>query len=93
MCATTLEVSATCANFVGVDHHGYSTKDFLTTKVLARQSRNRRFGISPAKNAKAAKKIVIRTWRSSRVGGRNLESEMFCLVIKISRGAQILKHK
>ena len=24
------------------------------------------------KDAKAAKKIVIRTWRSSRVGGRNL---------------------
>src|SRR5215475_8959946 len=43
----------------------------FTTKIIARRSRNRISNHLPQRR-KTAKKIVIRTWRSWRLGGRNL---------------------
>jgi hypothetical protein len=44
------------------------------------------------KDAKAAKKIVIRTCRSSRLGGKNSESES-PISEKFPRAAKTLKHE
>src|SRR5262245_3290565 len=46
----------------------------LTTKALARENRNQKIRISPAKTQRPQRKeiIFIRTWRSSRLGGTNI---------------------
>jgi hypothetical protein len=69
--------------------------DFVTTKVakdLARQSRNRRFGISPAKTQRPQRKLLSELGALRALAGEISESEMFCVVIRFARGAQILKH-
>jgi hypothetical protein len=46
--------------------------EYFTTENTTRQKPQPKIRNISRKDAKAAKKIVIRTWRSSRLGGRNL---------------------
>src|SRR5215475_14194457 len=74
----------------------------LTTKALARENRNQKIRISPAKHALSddeetqrpqRKEIIfIRTWRSSRLGGTNIRIRDVSYRGKFAQAAQFFKH-
>ena len=69
----------------------HEEKNF-TAENPARRSRNQRFGISPAKTQRPQRKLLSELGALRALAGGISESEMFCVVIRFARGAQILKH-
>src|SRR5215510_2994692 len=67
----------------------------LITKALARENRNQRIGISPAKTQRPQRKeiIFIRTWRSSRLGGTNIRIRDVSYVRKFTQAAKTFKDR
>ena len=64
----------------------------FTAENPKQPSRNQRFGISPAKTQRPQRKLLSELGALRALAGGISESEMFCVVIRFARGAQILKH-
>jgi hypothetical protein len=58
---------------------------------LAWLRRNQRFGISPAKTQRPQRKLLSELGALRALAGGISESEMFCVVIRFTPGAQIFK--